>query len=164
TVPSLLLPRVGPKVVVSVSFLVAASGMALLTQLTLNSAYVANIMPGMILLGLGIGGVMTTAFQGATAGVHHEDAGVASALINTSQQVGGSISTALLTTVASSAATDYLSSHKPGALTVAQAGVESYTATLAWGAGIFVVGAVLTAFLMPNKALAPSEGEPVIAH
>ncbi|MFI1699827.1 MFS transporter [Streptomyces bobili] len=164
TVPSLLLPRVGPKVVVSVSFLVAASGMALLTQLALDSGYVADIMPGMILLGLGIGGVMTTAFQGATAGVHHEDAGVASALINTGQQVGGSISTALLTTVASSAATDYLSSHKPGALTVAQAGVESYTATLAWGAGIFVVGAVLTAFLMPNKALAPSEGEPVIAH
>jgi hypothetical protein len=53
---------------------------------------------------------------------------------------------------------------EPGALTVAQAGVESYTATLAWGAGIFVVGAVLTAFLMPNSALAPSEGEPVIAH
>jgi hypothetical protein len=47
---------------------------------------------------------------------------------------------------------------------VAQAGVESYTATLAWGAGIFVVGAVLTAFLMPNAALQPSEGEPVIAH
>ncbi|MFF4398188.1 hypothetical protein [Streptomyces sp. NPDC001480] len=49
---------------------------------------------------------MTTAFQGATAGIHHEDSGVASALINTGQQVGGSISTALLTTVASSAATD----------------------------------------------------------
>lgn len=73
TVPSLLLPRVGPKVVVSVSFLVAASGMALLTQLALDSGYVADIMPGMILLGLGIGGVMTTAFQGATSGLHHED-------------------------------------------------------------------------------------------
>ena len=138
--------------------------MALLTQLTLNSAYVADIMPGMILLGLGIGAVMTTAFQGATAGVHHEDAGVASALINTGQQIGGSISTALLTTIASSAATDYLSSHKPSALTVAQAGVESYTATLAWGAGIFVVGAVIAAFLIPNRALKPSEGEPALAH
>ena len=164
TLPSLLLPRVGPKIVVSASFVVAASGMALLTQLELDSGYVADIMPGLILLGLGLGGVMTTSFQGATAGVHHEDTGVASALINTNQQVGGSISTALLTTVASSAGTDYLSSHKPGALIVAQAGVESYTATLAWGAGFFVVGAVLTAFLMPNAALAPSEGEPVIAH
>ncbi|MGW6523600.1 MFS transporter [Streptomyces sp. NPDC054962] len=164
TAPSLLLPRVGPKIVISAGFLVAASGMALLTQLRLDSTYVAHIMPGMILLGLGLGGVMTTAFQGATAGIHHEDSGVASALINTGQQVGGSISTALLTTVASSAATGYLSSHKPGALTVAQAGVEGYTATLAWGAGFFVVGAALAAFLIPNAALAPSEGEPVIAH
>ncbi|MET7653949.1 MULTISPECIES: MFS transporter [unclassified Streptomyces] len=164
TVPSLLLPRVGPKIVITAGFLVSASGMALLTRLTLDSTYVAHIMPGMILLGLGIGAVMTTAFQGATSGVHHEDTGVASALINTSQQVGGSISTALLTTVASSATTDYLSSHKPAALTVAQAGVEGYTATLAWGAGIFVIGAVLSAFLIPNAALAPSEGEPVIAH
>ncbi len=164
TAPALLLPRVGPKIVISASFLVAAAGMAYLTQLKLDSTYAAHIMPGLILLGLGLGGVMTTAFQGATAGIHHEDSGVASALINTGQQVGGSISTALLTTVASSAATHYLSSHKAGALTAAQAGVESYTATLAWGAGFFVVGAVLAAFLIPNKALAPSEGEPVIAH
>ncbi|MES5823160.1 MFS transporter [Streptomyces sp. RG80] len=164
TVPSLVLPRVGPKIVITAGFLVSASGMALLTRLALDSTYVAHIMPGMILLGLGIGAVMTTAFQGATSGVHHEDTGVASALINTSQQVGGSISTALLTTVASSATTDYLTSHKPSALAAAQAGVEGYTATLAWGAGIFVIGAVLSAFLIPNRALAPSEGEPVMAH
>ncbi|MGV9557713.1 MFS transporter [Streptomyces sp. NPDC003522] len=164
TAPSLLLPRVGPKVVITAGFLVSASGMALLARLALDSTYVAHIMPGMILLGLGIGAVMTTAFQGATAGVHHEDAGVASALINTSQQVGGSISTALLTTIASSATADHLSSHKPGALTAAQAGVEGYTATLAWGAVIFVIGAALSAFLVPNRTLAPSEGEPVIAH
>ncbi|MFD5944525.1 MFS transporter [Streptomyces collinus] len=164
TAPALLLPRVGPKVVISAGFLVAASGMALLTRLQLDSTYVAHIMPGMILLGLGLGGVMTTAFQGATAGIHHDDSGVASALINTGQQVGGSISTALLTTVASSAATDYLSSHRPGTLTAAQAGVEGYTATLAWGAGFFVVGAALSALLIPNAPLAPSEGEPAIAH
>nr|WP_223006771.1 MFS transporter [Streptomyces roseirectus] len=164
TTPSLVLPRVGPKAVVTVSFLVAATGMVLLNRLDLGSEYAVDIMPGLVLLGLGLGGVMTTAFQGATAGVHHEDTGVASALINTSQQVGGSISTALLTTVASSAATDYLSSHEPGPLTAARAGVESYTATLAWGAGIFAVGAALMVFLMPNRPLAPSEGEPVIAH
>ena len=87
---------------VTAGFLVSASGMALLARLALDSTYVAHIMPGMILLGLGIGAVMTTAFQGATAGVHHEDTGVAPALINTSQQVGGSISTALLTTIEAS--------------------------------------------------------------
>ncbi|KKD07694.1 hypothetical protein [Streptomyces sp. WM6386] len=108
--------------------------------------------------------MMTTAFQGATSGLHRDDTGVASALINTGQQIGGSISTALLTTVASSATTDYLTSHKPSAPAAAQAGVEGYTATLAWGSGFFVVGAVIAAFLIPNRALEPSEGEPVMAH
>ena len=164
TMSLLVLPKVGPKIVVSASFLVAAAGMGLLTRLELDSAYPTHIMPGMILLGLGIGAVMSTAFQGATSGLHHDDAGVASALINTGQQIGGSISTALLTTVASSATTDYLTSHKASALAAAQAGVEGYTATLAWGSGFFVIGAVLAAFLIPNRALEPSEGEPVIAH
>jgi len=164
TMSLLVLPKVGPKIVVSGGFLVAAAGMALLTRLELDSAYPTHIMPGMILLGLGIGAVMSTAFQGATSGLHHDDAGVASALINTGQQIGGSISTALLTTIASSATTDYLTSHKASALAVAQAGVEGYTATLGWGSGFFVVGAVIAAFLIPNRALEPSEGEPVMAH
>ena len=59
---------------------------------------------------------------------------------------------------------DYVSSHKAGALTLAQAQVESYTATFWWGAGIFVVGSVLAALVVPNAALKASEGEPVIAH
>nr|WP_271210826.1 MFS transporter [Rhodococcus wratislaviensis] len=164
TVPSLLLPRVGPKIVISSSFLVSAAGMAWMTQLELGSRFVTDVLPGLVLLGIGLGGMMTTAFQGATAGVQHEDAGVASALINTSQQVGGSISTALLTTVAASAMTDYLTSHQPGPLAVAQAHVASYTATFTWGVGIFVVGAVIAAVLVPNAALAPSEGELVVAH
>jgi hypothetical protein len=115
-------------------------------------------------MGLGLGGAMSTAFQGATSGVQHEDAGVASAMINTSQQVGGSIGTALLSTLAASAATDYLSSHQPGPLAVAQAQVESYTTSFWWATAIFVAGAVVTAFLMPNTVPAPSEGEPVLAH
>ncbi|MER5836872.1 MFS transporter, partial [Streptomyces sp. NPDC002130] len=90
TMPSLVLPRVGPKIVITAGFLVAAAGMALLTRLELDSTYAAHIMPGLILLGLGIGAVMTTAIQGATSGIHHEDTGVASALINTGQQIGGS--------------------------------------------------------------------------
>lgn len=164
TVPSLLLPKVGPKMVVAGGFLVAALGMAWLTQIGLDSSYVGNILPALILMGLGLGGAMSTAFQGATAGVHHEDAGVASAMINTSQQVGGSIGTALLSTIAASAATDYLSSHTPGPLAVAQAQIESYTTSFWWATAIFVAGAVLTGFLMPNTVPAPSEGEPVIVH
>ncbi|WP_328404878.1 MFS transporter [Nocardia sp. NBC_00403] len=164
TVPSLLLPKVGPKIVVAGGFLVAAAGMAWLTRIGLDSGYVTHILPALVLMGLGLGGAMSTAFQGATAGVHHEDAGVASAMINTSQQVGGSIGTALLSTIAASAATDYLSSHQPGPMAVAQAQIESYTTSFWWATAIFVAGAVITAFLMPNTVPAPSEGEPVLAH
>lgn len=164
TAPSLLLPKLGPKIVVSGGFLIAAAGMAWLTRIGLDTGYATHILPALILLGLGLGGSMSTAFQGATSGVQHEDAGVASAMINTSQQVGGSIGTALLSTIAASAATDYLSTRTPDPLTVAQAAIESYTTSFWWATAIFVAGGILTAVLMPSTAPAPAEGEPVLAH
>ncbi|WP_054814863.1 MFS transporter [Nocardia arizonensis] len=164
TVPSVLLPKVGPKVVVTAGFLVAAAGMAWLTRIGLDTGYASHVLPALILMGLGLGGAMSTAFQGATSGVRHEDAGVASAMINTSQQVGGSIGTALLSTIAAAAASDYLSTRQPNPLAVAQAQIESYTTSFWWATAIFVAGAALTAVLMPNQAPAPAEGEPVLAH
>ncbi|MFF3571649.1 MFS transporter [Nocardia jiangxiensis] len=164
TVPSLVLPRIGPKLVVSSGFLIAAVGMAWLTQIGLHTGYASHILPPLILLGLGLGGAMSTAFQSATAGVHHEDAGVASATINTSQQVGGSIGTALLSTIAASAASDYLTNRQPTPLNVAQSLIESYTTSFWWAAGIFLAGAAVMLALMPNTAPAPAEGEPVIVH
>ncbi|MET7769540.1 MFS transporter [Nocardia sp. NPDC005366] len=162
--PPLLLPRVGPKVIVTAGFLIGAAGMGWLTRIGLETGYATHVLPALILMGLGLGGAMATAFQGATAGVQHEDAGVASAMINTSQQVGGSIGTALLSTIAASAAADYLSTTRPDPLAVAQAQVESYTTSFWWATAIFVVGAVLAAVIIPNKAPAPAEGELVLAH
>ncbi|MEV0059817.1 MFS transporter [Nocardia sp. NPDC050718] len=164
TAPSLLLPKVGPKVVISGGFLVAAAGMLWLTRIGLDSGYATHILPALILLGLGLGGAMSVAFQGATAGVHHDDAGVASAMVNTSQQVGGSIGTALLSTIAASAMTDYVSSHQPGPLTMAQGAIESYTTSFWWATATFVLGAIVIGLLMPNTVPAPAEGEPVLAH
>ncbi|WP_327150171.1 MFS transporter [Nocardia sp. NBC_01329] len=164
TTPSLLLPKFGPKVVVSTGFAIAALGMAWLTRIGLDTGYASHILPGLILLGLGLGGAMATAFQSATAGVKHEDAGVASAMINTSQQVGGSIGTALLSTIAASASTGYLAGRTPNEITIVQSAIESYTTSFTWAAGIFVFGAVVLAFLLPNALPAPAEGEPVLAH
>ncbi|PKV80209.1 MFS transporter [Nocardia fluminea] len=164
TAPSLLLPKVGPKIVISGGFLVAAAGMLWLTQIGLDSGYVTHILPALVLLGLGLGGAMSVAFQGSTAGVQHEDAGVASAMVNTSQQVGGSIGTALLSTIAASAMTDYVSAHQPGPLTMAQGAIESYTTSFWWATATFVLGAIVIAVLMPNTVPAPAEGEPVLAH
>ncbi|MFD6392971.1 MFS transporter [Nocardia sp. NPDC060259] len=164
TAPSLLLPKVGPKVVISGGFLVAAAGMLWLTQIGLDTGYATHILPALVLLGLGLGGAMSVAFQGSTAGVDHEDAGVASAMVNTSQQVGGSIGTALLSTIAASAMTDYVAAHQPGPLTMAQAAIESYTTSFWWATATFVLGAIVIGVLMPNTVPAPAEGEPVLAH
>ncbi|MFI6312253.1 MFS transporter [Nocardia fusca] len=164
TTPSLLLPKLGPKVVVSGGFAIAALGMAWLTRIGLDTGYTTHILPGLILLGLGLGGAMSTAFQSATSGVGHDDAGVASAMINTSQQVGGSIGTALLSTIAASASSDYLAARTPDRLTIAQSAIESYTTSFTWAAGVFVLGAVVLAVLMPSALPVPAEGEPVLAH
>lgn len=165
TVPSFVMPKVGPKVAMTAGFLLEAIGMVLLTQIDLDTSYVTHILPGLILMGLGGGTAMSIAFQGATAGVHHTDAGVASAMVNTSQQVGGSIGTALLSTLAATAFDNYVADHDPAApTTLAKAAIESYTTTFWWAAGIFLAGAVVIAFLMPNTVPEPAEGEPVLAH
>ncbi|WP_067680565.1 MFS transporter [Nocardia miyunensis] len=163
-VPSLVLPKLGQKLVVGGGFLIGAVGMVWLTRIGLHTGYASHILPAMLLLGLGLGGAMSTSFQSATAGVHHDDAGVASATVNTSQQIGGSIGTALLSTISASAATDYLSHRAPTALNVAQSAIESYTTSFWWAAGIFLVGAVVMLALLPNTTPAPAEGEPVIVH
>ncbi|MBF6236884.1 MFS transporter [Nocardia otitidiscaviarum] len=165
TVPSLVLPRVGPRVTVVSGYLLATLGMVLLTRIGVDTGYASHILPSLIIMGVGLGAAMSTAFAGATAGVHHTDAGVASAMVNTSQQVGGSIGTALLSTLAASAFDGYVADHlppDPGVL--AQAAVESYTTTFWWAAGIFLVGAIITGMIMPNTVPVPAEGEPVLAH
>ncbi|MEV6096080.1 MFS transporter [Nocardia sp. NPDC051981] len=165
TVPALLIPRVGPKVTVVSGFLLATVGMVLLTRIGVDTGYASHILPSLVLMGLGLGMAMSTAFSGATSGVHHSDAGVASAMVNTSQQVGGSIGTALLSTLASTAFNNYASSHvPPSAAVLAEAAVKSYTTTFWWAAAIFVVGAVVTGLIMPNMVPVPAEGEPVLAH
>jgi EmrB/QacA subfamily drug resistance transporter len=178
-----LVPRLGPKVLVPIGMLIAGSGMLWLTQLGLDSTYVANIMPPLMVIGFGMGTIMPASMQTATLGVNRQYAGVASALVNTSQQVGGSIGTALLNTLAASALTAYVAAHVPATPAVlADAAVHSYTIAYWWGAGAFAFGAVLTALLFRRRghglsvtsAPVPEEsaldavgeaiGEPVAAH
>ncbi|SEG11953.1 drug resistance transporter, EmrB/QacA subfamily [Actinacidiphila yanglinensis] len=146
-----LLPKFGPRPIVPVGMGLAGVGMAWLTTLDLNSTYAANVLPPLIVIGLGLGLVMPTVMSVATAGVHADDAGVASAGVNTMQQVGGSIGTALLNTLAASAATSYLHSHAhsgtPAQLVAAHAQLHSYSTAYWWSAGFFAVGTVLAALM-----------------
>ena len=100
-----LLPKVGPKIIVPIGLLCDAVAMYLLHRVGLHSSYVTHVLPYLILLGLGFGLSLAPSFSTGTLGLQPHDAGVGSATLNTSQQVGGSIGTALLNTLAAGAAT-----------------------------------------------------------
>lgn len=141
-------PKFGPKVMVPIGMVLAMIGMIYLTRLGLDSTYAANIMPPLMIIGFGMGTIMPASMQIATLGVDREYAGIASAMVNTSQQVGGSIGTALLNTLAATAATDYIASHLPASAGVAaDAAIQSYATAYWWGAGFFAVGAVISVLL-----------------
>ncbi|SDS94723.1 drug resistance transporter, EmrB/QacA subfamily [Microterricola viridarii] len=145
---NIFLPRFGPKVLVPIGMLLGATGMVYLTHLTLDSTYAADILAPLAIVGLGMGTIMPASIQTATLGVNRDFAGVASATVNTSQQVGGSIGTALLNTLAATAATSYVTEHLPASPSVlAEAALHSYSVAYWWAAGFFLFGAVLSALL-----------------
>jgi predicted MFS family arabinose efflux permease len=96
--------------------LLGVAAMIYLTRLTVTSSYPRGVLPAMLVMGLGFGMIFAPAINTATAGVRREDSGVASALVNTMQQVGGSIGTSALSTIALTATASYLAAHHAGAL------------------------------------------------
>jgi hypothetical protein len=100
-----------------------------------------------------MGCIFAPAFGTATLGVDRNDAGVASAMVNTSQQVGGSVGTALLSTLFASAAASYASEHAGAAGLRAAATVHGYTTAFWWAAGIFAIGLLVALLVLPSRAL-----------
>jgi len=143
-----LLPRFGPRWLVPAGMLLAAAGLVLLAQLTPTSSYWASIVPALILVGLGYGTILASGMSRATLGVLPEHAGAAGGLVNTSQQIGLAIGTALLAAVAAGVT---------GTDPSAAAAVAGYSAAYLVGAGIFVAGAVVEVFLFRSqRAAAPA--------
>ncbi|MFF8385045.1 MFS transporter [Streptomyces kanasensis] len=162
-----LMTRVPPRLLMGPGFLVAAVGMLLLTRLEIDSSYAGLILPAQLLLGLGMGTAFMPAMSLSTHGVEPRDAGVASAMVNTSQQVGGAIGTALLNTIAASATTAYVAAHAASAtspqaqrLVLLESMVEGYTAAIWWAVGILVVAAAIALTLVTTGRpdLAPPKG------
>ena len=147
-----LLPRLGPRTLIAVGMLIGGGGMAYLTQLTVTSGYAGSVLPALLAMGLGFGMIFSPAINTATTGVARQDSGVASALVNTMQQVGGSIGTAALSTVALTATATYLAAHHAGPLAPATAAVHGYTMAFTVSAALLGLGALLTALLVPSKS------------
>jgi EmrB/QacA subfamily drug resistance transporter len=144
---SRLMPRLPARAVMAPGSLIAAAGMALLTQVQVRGGYLGLVLPAEVLLGLGIACVMVPAVSIGTLGVDRRDAGAAAATVNTAQQVGGSLGTALLNTIAASATAAYLARHSPSPDPV-HALVHGYRIATTWGTAILALGAVVAAVLI----------------
>jgi EmrB/QacA subfamily drug resistance transporter len=162
---SRLLPRTGPRPLVPVGMLVSAAGLVLLAQVGVQANYITDLLPGLLVTGAGLGLVFPSAMNIATLGVGAEESGVASAVVNTTQQIGGSLGTALLTTLSVAAASAYAAGHQGTQQALAQAAVHGYTTAFWWASGIFAIGALISALLMrgPAPQLEPG-AEPAVAH
>jgi len=150
----ILLPRFGPKPMVPLGLLVSAAGLLGLREVGLHSAYVSHVLPFLIVLGIGSGLSVSPSFSTGTLGLAPQDAGVGSAALNTAQQVGGSIGTALLNTLAASAATSYLVGRVHSAVAVQTAVLRSDTTAFVWSASAFVVGAIVASLVLERGVLA----------
>ncbi|MGA8371997.1 MAG: MFS transporter, partial [Acidimicrobiales bacterium] len=143
-----LLPRVGPRIILPIGLLIDAVAMYLLHLVGLHSSYVSHVLPFIILLGVGFGLSLAPSFSTGTLGLRPHDAGVGSAALNTSQQVGGSIGTALLNTLAAGAVTAYLVGKAATPANLKAAALHSYTTAFLWSSLVFVVGAVVAALVL----------------
>ncbi len=150
-IASQLLPRVGPRNLMLVGLLLAALGLLYLTQISPAASYLSHVLPAELLLSVGMGLNFVPLSSTALIGVDNADAGVASALVNTSQQVGGSLGTALLSTLFATSVADYGKAHFRGVPSPAQLQdglVHGYTTAFAYGAGLLALAFVSVALLV----------------
>jgi sugar phosphate permease len=151
-----LLPRTGPRPLVPTGMVLSTMGMVLFTRLTLSSDYVGHVLPGLIVLGLGLGLIFSPAIASATAAVGSRDAGAASALVNTSQQIGGSIGTALLNTIAVTVTMRALAHAKGSVVSASRAAtLHGFSVAFWWAAGFFGAGAIISLLMLESGTLAP---------
>jgi EmrB/QacA subfamily drug resistance transporter len=152
-----VLPRTGARPLVPAGMILAGVGMVLLTRIGVDTDYATHVLPSLVLVGVGFGMAVAPSFAIATA-VRPQDSGVASGMVSTSQQVGGSVGTALLSTLAASAATGFVTDHGAAPDVLRQAAVEGYATAFWWAAAIFAAGAIACAGLLR------SETRPATAH
>jgi EmrB/QacA subfamily drug resistance transporter len=147
-----LLPRLGPRPVVTAGMLLTAGGLVWLTRIGADSGYAPAVLGPLMVAGLGFGFTFAPSMNTGTFGVAPQDAGVASALISTAQQIGGSIGTSLLNTVFASAVASYITSHlspatmvhgHPAPSLTALSLIHGYRTGFSVTAIMFAVGAVI---------------------
>jgi hypothetical protein len=158
-----LMARLGPRPLITAGLLLGAVAMVWLTRIGVHSGYASSLLGPTMATGMSMGLMYPAATNAGTFGVAPRDVGVASASINTGQQLGGSIGVALLSTIAAGASASYLASHLHGQATpqlVQLATVHGYTMVFWWCAGIFAAGTVICGALLRRGPLTPPSDIP----
>jgi EmrB/QacA subfamily drug resistance transporter len=145
-----LLPKIGPRVAMSAGLFMSAAGLLWLTQIGVHTSYWTHVFPQLLIMSLGLGLAFPALSSTALTNVRERDSGVASAMVNTTQQVGASLGAALLNTIAATATVRYLASHGPRL--APQSVVHGFTVAFAVGAAIVAAGAIVSAILVNAKA------------
>jgi EmrB/QacA subfamily drug resistance transporter len=165
-----VIQKIGYKPILMVAPLVVSAGLFWVSHIPVDGTFWGNVAPGMILLGLGMGATFVSATIAATSGVPHHEAGLASGLLNTSQQVGGALGLAVLTGVATSSTTRYIDNlHLMAAPThqqLATATVHGFHDGYLIASTFGVIAALIATFVIKQQKAKtdPSHGEAVAMH
>jgi len=163
---SQLLPKVGPRPIVVFGLAISTLGMFLLVRVGVESSYVTEVLPAELLMSFGMAATFVPTASTALVGIEQRDSGIASAVLNTAQQVGGSLGLALLTTIYTSSVTGWFKDHQArladpafAATAKAEASVNAYHLAFASAAGMLAVALVVAAiFIRAKKEDLPAEG------
>ncbi len=162
TLGSRLLPRFGPRALMATGLLMAAAGLVLFSTIDVHSTYVSVVLPAEIIVSLGMGMSFVPMSSTALLGVGDQNAGVASALVNATQQTGGSMGAALINTIATTATVAYLAAHGTSPAALEAGAIHGYTNAFTFSAVMLALAAT-TAFALirrrPRPAEAAAEGQ-----
>ena len=146
--------RIGPRVVLMTGLIFVSASIFLYSRLTVTGSYVSDLLPPFLLSGIGLGLTFVPIQISSLTGVRHDEAGAASGLINTSQQIGGAVGLAAITTIATTVTTNYITGHAPSPVTAVTGLVNGFQVAFYVLLGITLLGVVLTATLLRGTSVA----------
>ena len=156
TISQGLVTKLGVKPVLVVGMALLTIGLVYFTQVSVDGSYVVDLLPGFLIIGVGMGFSFVPISIAALAGVQGPEAGLASGLINTSQQIGGALGLALLTTVATTRTTDLLDSGTPPP----EALTSGFSLAFWVAAGFGLASLITTMVVLRQKDMPAVSGEP----
>lgn len=161
-----LVGRIDVRWVAIPGMLLAGVGLLLLTSISVDGTYLVNVLPGILVLSIGLGLTFVPMTLIATTGVQQDDAGLASGLFNSSQQIGGALGLAILATLSANATENALTDGggAPTPADQAQAAVDGFQVAFATGAGLMILGAIVLFAVTRKRDVAMITGEETVVH